>query len=313
MADFHRSMTILDLPATGRMLGIMAPENMDPPSFVSRQVREARRFYLNLNLSSGHRLAVACGGWEACAPDFTVERADFPFLCVEFVAAGSGRLWLGGKEWPLRPGSVFSYGPGCAHRIEADPAAPPEKYFLDFSGNEGLELLRAAGLMPGNCRIAGNPAEIREAFEHILATGTRAGPQAERIAALRAEILLLTLAESAAAEGGREQSFQTFLKCRRCIEERFLEFATATELAAACHVHPAYLSRLFALHGRETPYQALLRRRMAHAAALLDGGGRIVREVAEELGLDPFHFSRVFKRIHGLSPAEFLRRRRGAA
>ncbi len=44
---------------------------------------------------------------------------------------------------------------------------------------------------------------------------------------------------------------------------------------------------------------------MMHAATLLDGGGRIVREVAEELGLDPFHFSRVFKRVHGVSPAEF--------
>ncbi len=295
------------------MLDSMHSGVTEPPSFVSRQVREARRFYLNLNPPPGHRLAVACGGWERCAPDFTVERADFPFLCVEFVASGSGKVRLGGKEWPLRTGSVFAYGPGCAHRIEADPADPPGKYFLDFRGREGLELLRAAGLMPGNCRTAGNPAEIRDAFEQILATGTRAGPQAERIAALQAEVLLLTLAESAAAEGSREQSFQTFLKCRRCIEERFLEFATATELAAACHVHPAYLSRLFALYGRESPYHALLRRRMAHAAALLDGGGRIVREVAEELGLDPFHFSRVFKRIHGLSPAEFLRRRRGTA
>ncbi len=48
---------------------------------------------------------------------------------------------------------------------------------------------------------------------------------------------------------------------------------------------------------------------MQHAAALLDGGQMIVREVAEQLGLDGFHFSRVFKRVHGVSPAEFLRRR----
>jgi AraC-like DNA-binding protein len=49
---------------------------------------------------------------------------------------------------------------------------------------------------------------------------------------------------------------------------------------------------------------------MRHAAALLDGGKLIVREVAEQLGLDAFHFSRVFKRVHGVSPAEFLKRRR---
>jgi AraC-like DNA-binding protein len=291
------------------MLAAMDRDALEPPSFVSRQVRQARRFYLNLNPPPGHKLAVVCGGWEHCTADFHVDRADFPFLCVEFVAGGKGAVMLGGREWPLQRGSVFSYGPGCPHRITADAGDPLLKYFLDFSGSEGLELLRAAGLSPGNCRATGDAEEVEEAFEQVLAGGRRSGPQTERIVALKAEILLRTLAESAAAGAGREQSYQTYLKCRDCIEARFLEFATAAEVAAACHVHPAYLSRLFALHGHGSPYHALLRCRMIHAAALLDGGGRIVREVAEELGLDPFHFSRVFKRIHGVSPAEFLKRR----
>lgn len=290
-------------------LAFVARPAFGTPSFVSGQVTEARRFYLNLNPPAGHTLTIACGGWERCAPDFRVERTDFPFLCVEFVAGGSGTVTIGGKDQPLRRGAVFTYGPGHGHRIVSDPADPLDKYFLDFTGRQGAELLRAAGLPPGSCRIAGNPDEVGHAFEQLLETGRRAGPQAGRITALQAEILLLTLAESVAAGSGREQSHQTYLKCRTCIEERFLEFTSAAEVAAACHVSPAYLSRLFSLHGRETPYHALLRCRMRHAAALLDGGGKIVREVAEELGLDAFHFSRVFKRVHGVSPAEFLRRR----
>jgi AraC-like DNA-binding protein len=287
----------------------MSRNALEPPFFVSRQVREAKRFYLNLNPATGHALTAVCGGWERCSPDFHVEREDFPFLCVEFVVTGKGKVQLGKEEWPLQRGSVFSYGPGIPHRIEADPVDPPEKYFLDFTGSAGLELLRSAGLMPGSCRLVPEGEGLEQAFEQVIASGRRTGPQAERITALHTEILLRTLAESAAATGGREQSYQTYLKCRDCIEQRFLELHSAAEIAAACHVHPAYLSRLFALHGHETPYHALLRRRMMHAATLLDGGGRIVREVAEELGLDPFHFSRVFKRVHGVSPAEFLRRR----
>ena len=302
-------MTILDLKQAPLILTAMDPDVVEPPSFVSRQVTEARRFYLDLNPSAGHGLAVVCGGWEACAPDFRVERADFPFLCVEFVAGGTGSLQLAGKNWPLRRGVVFSYGPGCGHRIECDPADPLEKYFLDFSGRAGRDLLRNAGLSPGSCRSAGNPDEIGRAFEQMLEAAKHRGPQAMKISALQAEILLLTLAESMIAGGGREQSHQTFLKCRTCIEERFLELTSAAEVAAACHVSPAYLSRLFSLHSHETPYHALLRCRMRHAAALLDGGGMIVREVAESLGLDAFHFSRVFKRVHGVSPAEFLKRR----
>jgi AraC-like DNA-binding protein len=309
MPDFRRSMTILDLRVSTRMLTRMDSNAVEPPSFVSRQVRQARRFYFNLNPRPGDKLTVVCGGWEHCRPDFRVERPDFPFLCVEFVAGGKGTVTLGGRDRPLQRGSVFSYGPGCPHRITADPDDPPLKYFLDFSGREGLELLKAAGLGPGNCRATGEAEEVEEAFEQLLASGRRSGPQAERIVALKAEILLRTLTGSVAAGGGREQSYQTFLKCRDCIETCFLEFSTAAEVAAACHVHPAYLSRLFALHGHESPYHTLLRHRMRHAAALLDGGGRIVREVADELGLDPFHFSRVFKRVHGVSPAEFLKRR----
>ncbi len=309
MPDFRRCMTILDLTKWPRILISVDRIAVEPPSFVSRQVTEARRFYLDLNPPAGHSLTVVCGGWESCAADFRVERADFPFLCVEFVAGGAGTLWLAGKDWPLRRGTAFAYGPGWGHRIESDPADPLRKYFLDFSGRAGGDLLRAADLAPGSCRGAGDPEEVERAFEQVLLAGGHTGPQAARIAALQAEILLLTLAESMVAGGGREQSYQTFLKCRACIEERFLEFATAAEVAAACHVHPAYLSRLFSLHGHETPYQMLLRCRMRHAAALLDGGRMIVREVAESMGLDAFHFSRVFKRVHGVSPAEFLKRR----
>ncbi|MGY8719324.1 MAG: helix-turn-helix transcriptional regulator [Verrucomicrobiia bacterium] len=32
-----------------------------------------------------------------------------------------------------------------------------------------------------------------------------------------------------------------------------------------------------------------------------------MREVADELGIDPFQFSRSFKRVHGVSPAAFIK------
>ncbi|RYD61047.1 MAG: hypothetical protein EOP83_17990, partial [Verrucomicrobiaceae bacterium] len=216
MADLDQSMTILDPRSRQSILKIVNRTATEPPSFVSPQVTEARRFYLNLNPPPGPKLTVVCGGWEACAPDFRIERADFPFLCIEFVARGVGTLMLSGKEWPLRSGAVFSYGPGCPHRIESNPDDPLRKYFLDFTGREGAGLLRSAGLAPGSCRLAGNPDEVERAFESLLETGRRDGPQAARIATLQAEVLLLTLGESVIPDGSHEQSFQTYLKCRSC-------------------------------------------------------------------------------------------------
>ena len=87
-------MTILDLSSAVNILIPVDRTPVEPPTFVSRQVTEARRFYLNLKPPAGHSLTVVCGGWESCAPDFRVERTDFPFLCLEFVAGGSGSLLL---------------------------------------------------------------------------------------------------------------------------------------------------------------------------------------------------------------------------
>jgi len=45
---------------------------------------------------------------------------------------------------------------------------------------------------------------------------------------------------------------------------------------------------------------------MNHAAERLQQSGALVKQVAEEAGFaDPFHFSRVFTSVFGLSPLAF--------
>ncbi len=47
---------------------------------------------------------------------------------------------------------------------------------------------------------------------------------------------------------------------------------------------------------------------MGQAVQLLQGRQAKIGEVAEALGYpDPFHFSRVFKKVYGVSPRHFLK------
>ena len=49
---------------------------------------------------------------------------------------------------------------------------------------------------------------------------------------------------------------------------------------------------------------------MNHAAELLNQPGALVKHVTHQVGFsDPFHFSRVFKSVFGLSPDAFRRLR----
>ena len=75
-------------------------------------------------------------------------------------------------------------------------------------------------------------------------------------------------------------------------------------------MNPPYLCRLFRRYDQQTPYQYLMRLKMNAAAERLQDPGALVKQVAAELGFgDPFHFSRVFKSIFGLSPEAFRRLR----
>ena len=278
---------------------------------MSSQVAEARRFYLGPTHGSKAGPYVVAGGWERCASDYRIERPGFPYLTLEFVARGRGTLRMRGRTHSLARGSVFAYGPGVPHVMATDPAAQLSKYFFNVSGPGAFRVMRAAGVPPGSCHSVAAIDEVQAAFEQLLFAGRRGTPTAARIAALQGQILLLLLSEVRLPGAARSNhALHTFLRCRQFVEERFLTLQTAEQIARECHVASEYLSRLFVRFAGQPPYRFLMRLKMHHAASLLDEQRLIVREVADLLGMDAFHFSRAFKRVHGLSPLAFVRSRR---
>ena len=82
------------------------------------------------------------------------------------------------------------------------------------------------------------------------------------------------------------------------------------QVARECHVDRAYLCRLFRRYDQQTPYRFLMRLKMNLAAERLQHPGVLVKQVAAQLGFDdPFHFSRTFKSMFGVSPQRFRRLR----
>ncbi len=280
------------------------------PEFFTRRVTAARRFYLDLTPSARGTLTVVSGGWERVAPDYHIERRTFPFFTIELVTAGRGHLRLGGQIHPLGPGSVFVYDPSLPHEIRTDPHACLTKYFVNFAGRKARQLLRQADLLPGTVREVAPIEDLKQALDTLILFALRPGPQGTIVAALHLQALLCALmAGRAPSENAGLEARQTYARCRRVIEESALRWRNAEEAARACQVSPAYLCRLFARYAAESPYQFLLRLRLNHAASLLESGGWRVGEVADELGMDPFHFSRAFKRVHGMAPDAFRRAR----
>jgi AraC-like DNA-binding protein len=278
-----------------------------PPAFLSQQVTAARRFYLDLKPRATSALTVVCGGWEECAPDYAIDRVTFPYLSVEFVARGCGELELAGRRHPLAPGTVFTYGPGVPHRIRTSAEARLGKYFVDFAGARGRRLLREAGLAPGTVVELGASTEVRHAFDTLVRLGAAHDRHTARACALQLELLLLVTRRALQpATPSERRALASFERCRQHLDTHFLRLRTLEEAAASCHVDVSYLCRLFRRFHGERPFRYLQRLQMQWAAERLHHSGRLVREVADELGIDPFQFSRTFKRLHGVSPSAFL-------
>jgi AraC-like DNA-binding protein len=187
------------------------------------------------------------------------------------------------------------------------------KYFVDISGSMAEKLMGEAGLAPGQVMQITAPGDITHLFDELIRAGLRNTLRTPRICALVAEQLLLRMAELSVAPGAANTpAFSTYQRCREYLEAHALQLRTLGDIADGCNVDPAYLCRLFARFNDMSPYQLLLRLKMNHAAERLATSDAMIKEIAADLGYsDPFHFSRTFKRVHGIAPEQFARRRPG--
>ncbi len=277
--------------------------------FISTQVTAGEYYYLNLTPPKGIPAAVICGGREQCSPAYRIERSRFLYHSIEFVSSGRGTITLRGTTYPLRPGAIYSYGPTVKHIIETDPDYPLLKHFVDFVGPELTDLVKNTVLGESHPLYVSKPFRIRGILENLIQAGTAESRHQDELCVLLLKQLILYADETALPEQEAfSPAWQTYLRCRQHIERNFAALGSVAQVADECHVDKAYLSRLFGRYAEETPLQLLTRLKMARAAEMLSRQDLLIKEVAEATGYpDPYHFSRVFKRVYSIPPETFIR------
>jgi AraC-like DNA-binding protein len=306
MAGVDHGMSILNLVSVKRVTSSKQPEKPSTePAFVSAQVSEARRYYLDLKPPKHAAVAVVCGGYERMRPDYLVDRTGFSYLCVELVIEGAGSVTLNGQRHRLEPGVVFAYGPGVAHSIRTDPRRPMRKYYVDFVGTDAAKLLASTPLGQWRPARVADQQDLIEVFDALAREARGDDALARDLCATLLRLLLLRIRSRALASGrGVPRAFASYARIRHHMETNHEQLRTIEDVARDCHVTPMHVARLFRRFARTGAYRFLLRLRMNRAAALLLDDGLMVKEVADRLGFpDAFTFSRAFKRIHGLPPS----------
>ena len=277
---------------------------------ISSQVTGTRHFFLSLAPAKATRLAVALGGRERCNPDYEIRRGaySYPYHVLEYVAEGAGTVELDGTSHELRAGSVFAYAPATRCAMRTDPQRPMLKYFICFTGTSVRRRLRGTLVAPGRVPTLAAHVEIRSVFEDVMREGQRTGELARAICAQLFDVLLLKIEDAAQLGAHGDPAQQNFHRCKALIDAEAERLHTLREIAAEAGLEVSSVCRLFRRFQGTSPYQYLLRRKMNLAAAFLVESGGLVKGAAQRVGFaDPYHFSRCFKAVLGVSPKELQR------
>ncbi|AIQ63682.1 chemotaxis protein CheY [Paenibacillus stellifer] len=107
-------------------------------------------------------------------------------------------------------------------------------------------------------------------------------------------------------EQREEQTMTVLGRAKKYIEERYTDDLSLEEVADYVHLNPHYFSKIFKQEYGETFIDFVTRLRIGKAISLISEGRLTLKEVSFEAGYkDPNYFSRVFKKITGVSPTEF--------
>lgn len=271
------------------------------------RVLEAEYFYYDTAPDYNKDLAIVCGGYEKCAPDFDINRSNYPYCFVKYTIRGKGVLEINGHSLPLRPGTLTGFEPGTAHHYKADPNDPMEHIFITFVGRQAAELFNKSMLGRNHFIEQTDIEPTLKVFQKILNIGLQKPPFSQEICCHYLCILLLELtASSANIVTQLSQSVRTYQKCKAYVDANFSQILSPGEVAEQCEIDVRYMAGLFKKYCHIPPSQYIMGLKLNKAANLLLTTDLKIKEVAGQVGFDdPYHFSKNFKQFHGRSPKHY--------
>ena len=231
-------------------------------------------------------------------------------LCVR----GAGWVAVSDSTFEVRPGQLIALLPNEPHRYGAEEGHPWTIYWCHAAGSVAERLgiiLRQDDPSPvleidDQPRLAGLFAEIADeltggyGINHLI-------PASMALAHL--------LGVAIANRRHHKAPSDAILRVRRAIgylRQRREEQINIPELASMANLSSSHFCAIFKKITGFAPLDYFIRLKVRRACELLDGTDFPIKRIAVELGFsDALYLSRVFRRIHGMSPTEYRNTTKG--
>jgi AraC-like DNA-binding protein len=234
-------------------------------------------------------------------------RGQSPFSVIQYTISGSGHLRFENQRHRIHAGETLLLLVPHNHRYWVEDGERWEFFWLSMNGDEALRIQRSILAATGPIlRLAPQTIEALARCSLSLINDEGETPGTASAIAYEATMALY----DDVFGGSNAASTKPHTVMRPVVDHILANLdkpLSVDQLAAVSGRSRAHFSRLFAEHEGMPPAEFVLQERMRRAAKLLTTNPDIpVKEISAMIGLDDAnYFSKVFRRVFGISPTEF--------
>lgn len=233
-------------------------------------------------------------------------RLDYQLL---YVASGKTHFYFGEEVREVTAGNMILFHPRQEQHYEYFAKDMPEVYWVHFTGSDVKNILKKYDIpLDDNVFYSGSSSTYAYLFKEMIneLQTCRTGYQELLEMYLRQIFLLIQRSREEQRPSVSSRIQEEMDLARRYFNEHYNEDINIEEYAQSRNMSISWFQRNFKQLTTKSPMQYILTIRVNNAVTLLESTDYSMTEISTIIGYDnPLYFSRVFKKIKGVSPSDY--------
>ena len=255
-------------------------------------------------------LRITWAGYFSFAENHYVKRETFNEFLMFYCVDGHGFLNMSSKNWQIKEGDVAFCFKGLEHEYGANSSNPWTIYWAHFDGQAVSSFFKNLAITPEKPVIhISRKLQVISLFSEILDT-LRSGYHPQNL--IHSSVCFQHILSAMAVDVQSHHIITGNITVNDIVEFMIKNIylpLTLDEMANFANMSKFNFSRVFRNNIGCPPMNYFIRLKILKACELLNTTDMRIREVAYKLGYDDeYYFSKLFKKIMGVSPMLYKKR-----
>ena len=253
-------------------------------------------------------IAVYNTGMQQCERGHSWGPAVRDHFLIHYVISGKGSYECGGRTYAVGAGDLFLVYPNEIVSYSADTEDPWQYCWVGFNGTEVQRMLELTPFRRDSLVLSLPDEELCRRLTDIYdARGNKPTDELNMIG--RLYLFLGKLIDLRGCDRDETDVTSDYIEnALKFIQYNYSHSIDISSIAASLGISRSHLYRVFIKHLGLSPNDYLTQYRINRACSLLRNSKLTISNIANSVGYDdPLYFSRVFKKVKGVSPSIYLK------